>query len=157
MIANHGRVDKYNHQFEGRNSRLDGLQAAILNVKLKHLDDWIEQRNAMARYYLSKLSGIKGLILPIIRPKVRHAFHLFVIRSDRRDDLARYLSDEGIQTGLHYPVALPKLSAYGYLNQGEESMVANSQDSQLLSLPMGEHLDDRQLDTVIRMVKEFYL
>jgi dTDP-4-amino-4,6-dideoxygalactose transaminase len=157
MIANHGRVDKYDHQFEGRNSRLDGLQASILNVKLKHLDGWIEKRNAIARHYLSRLSGIKGLILPIIRQEVRHAFHLFVIRSDRRDDLARYLSDEAIQTGIHYPVALPKLSAYAYLNQGEESMTANLQDSQLLSLPMGEHLDYEQLDAVIRVVKDFYL
>lgn len=156
MIANHGRIDKYDHQFEGRNSRLDGLQAAILNVKLKYLNSWVDRRNAVAKRYLEGLSGMNEITLPRIRPEVRHAFHLFVIRTKNRDALARHLSNASIQTGIHYPIALPKLSAYAYLSQAEEPMAANQQDSQLLSLPMGEHLSDTQVDTVIQAVKNCF-
>ena len=157
MIANHGRIDKYNHLFEGRNSRLDGLQAAILNVKLKYLDSWIERRNMIARDYLKVLAGITQIHLPHIKENVRHAFHLFVIRTVRRNELAEYLSAAGIQTGIHYPIALPKLAAYAYLNQAGEPTVANQQDSQLLSLPMGEHLNDDQVEEVIQVIKSFFV
>jgi dTDP-4-amino-4,6-dideoxygalactose transaminase len=156
MIANHGRIDKYNHEFEGRNSRLDGLQAAILNVKLKHLDIWVERRNEIARQYIAGLSDIKAITLPIIRPEVRHAFHLFVGRSMQRDALTRHLSQASIQTGIHYPIALPKLAAYTYLNQADEPMIANQQDSQLLSLPMGEHLSNEQVLDVIQAIRVFF-
>ncbi len=155
MIANHGRIDKYNHEFEGRNSRLDGLQAAILNVKLKHLDEWIDRRNQIARLYMEGLSDAKDVVLPTVQPDVRHAFHLFVIRTRQRDALIKHLNDSGIQTGIHYPIALPKLSAYVYLNQANESMVANRQDSRLLSLPMGEHLNDDQVLEVIKKINLF--
>jgi dTDP-4-amino-4,6-dideoxygalactose transaminase len=156
MIANHGRIDKYNHMFEGRNSRLDGLQAAILNVKLKYLDSWIERRNVIARDYLNGLAGTAQLHLPHIKENVRHAFHLFVIRTARRNELAEHLSAAGIQTGIHYPLALPKLAAYAYLNQAGEPIVANKQDSQLLSLPMGEHLSNEEVLKVIQTTKDFF-
>lgn len=156
MIANHGRIDKYNHEFEGRNSRLDGLQAAILNVKLKYLDAWVERRNEIARQYISGLTDIKAITLPTIRSEVRHAFHLFVVLTEQRDALARHLSQASIQTGIHYPIALPKLAAYAYLNQAGESMVANQQDSQLLSLPMGEHLSADSVSIIIHAVKDFF-
>ena len=156
MIANHGRIDKYNHEFEGRNSRLDGLQAAILNVKLKHLDGWIEKRNAVANQYISGLSKIDDLTVPTICPYIRHAFHLFVIRTPERTALAKHLNDAGIQTGIHYPIALPKLSAYAYLNQANEPMIANRYDSELLSLPMGEHLNIGDVDKVIHSVITFF-
>lgn len=156
MIANHGRIDKYNHEFEGRNSRLDGLQAAILSAKLPHLESWIEARNRVAQLYLSGLSGIEGLTLPAVRPSVRHAFHLFVVRTAQRDELAEHLKRAGIQTGIHYPIALPRLTAYAYLGQGLEPMNANRMDAQLLSLPIGEHLDDADVRTVIDAVQAFF-
>jgi dTDP-4-amino-4,6-dideoxygalactose transaminase len=156
MIANHGRVDKYNHEFEGRNSRLDGLQAAILYAKLPHLDGWIDRRNDIARRYLEGLNGVREVCLPRIRDGVRHGFHLFVIRTAARDALKAYLSANGIETGIHYPIALPKLAAYRYLGQADEPLYANAQDVQLLSLPIGEHLDDRQVDTVVREIKDFF-
>ena len=156
MIANHGRIDKYNHEFEGRNSRLDGLQAAILNVKLKYLDGWVERRNAIARHYIKGLSGIKELSLPVIKADVRHAFHLFVVCTGQRDDLAKHLSEAGIQTGIHYPIALPKLSAYAYLNQAQEPMTANQQDSKLLSLPIGEHLTPDEVYKIIQTVGDYF-
>ena len=156
MIANHGRIDKYNHEFEGRNSRLDGLQAAILCVKLKHLNQWIDRRNQIARQYIDGLSDIKDIILPSINSAIRHAFHLFVVRTEKRDALMKHLNDASIQTGIHYPIALPKLSAYSYLKQSNEPMAANQQDSQVLSLPMGEHLSDEQVFEVIVAIKRFF-
>jgi dTDP-4-amino-4,6-dideoxygalactose transaminase len=157
MIANHGRIDKYNHQFEGRNSRLDGLQAAILNVKLKYLDGWINHRNLLANVYLSDLSGLSDVTLSQIDSNVRHAFHLFVIRVENRDELAAYLLADGIQTGVHYPIALPKLSAYEYLAAVTDTPIANQHDHQLLSLPIGEHLTVDDVRFVFSKVSEYYL
>jgi dTDP-4-amino-4,6-dideoxygalactose transaminase len=156
MIANHGRVEKYNHEFEGRNSRLDSMQAAVLRVKLRHLDGWVDRRGAVARRYLAGLAGTPGLIVPEIRPDTRHAFHLFVVRCDRRDALAAHLEARGIQTGIHYPIALPKLEAYQYLGQADEPLVSNRIDGEVLSLPIGEHLDDAAVDAVIAAVREFF-
>lgn len=155
MIGNHGRIEKYNHEFEGRNSRLDTLQAAVLRVKLRHLDGWIDRRRAVARQYFEGLAGVPGIRLPVVRPEVRHVYHLFVVRTTQRDALAAFLAARDIQTGVHYPIALPKLSAYAYLGQADESMRANLEDGQLLSLPMGEHLDGDVVRTVIAAVREF--
>lgn len=155
LIANHGRISKYDHLIEGRNSRLDGLQAALLHVKLRHLDGWIERRNAVAARYLDGLAGLPGLSLPGIRDGVRHAFHLFVIRLAARDALQTALKEQGIETGIHYPTALPKLLAYAHLDQASEPMRANAHDRELLSLPMGEHLSDEQVDMVIAEIAQF--
>lgn len=156
MIANHGRIAKYSHELEGRNSRLDGLQAAILNVKLRYLDRWIERRNQVARLYIDGLRDVSAVTLPGVRPDVRHVFHLFVIRSDRRDGLAEHLASAGVHTGIHYPIALPKLAAYAYLGQARELMHANEQDRQLLSLPIGEHISDDDVEVVIGAIKQFF-
>lgn len=155
MIANHGRIDKYDHQFEGRNSRLDGLQAAILRAKLPALDGWIDRRNAVAKRYLAELNGVDGLVLPTVSPDVRHAFHLFVVRSPERDALAAHLRERGIQTGIHYPIALPDLGAYAYLRSDSTPRRASELAPQLLSLPMGEHLRDEDIDAVVDAVKSF--
>lgn len=155
MIANHGRLDKYNHLFEGRNSRLDGLQAAILRVKLRHLDSWVERRNTVARAYLEGLRGVGDLCLPSISKEIRHAFHLFVVRTGHRDALKEHLHAAGIETGVHYPIALPKLKAYEYLGPVDETMFACRADKSLLSLPMGEHLTDAEVGQVIDAVRSF--
>jgi len=156
MIANHGRIEKYNHEFEGRNSRLDGLQAAVLSIKLKHLDNWIEKRVEVANYYLSKLSHIELISLPSKQNWVKHAYHLFVIRTDKRDSLAEFLANKGIQTGIHYPISLPKLKAYEYTGQGNEDMFANQSDKCLLSLPIGEHLSRENLEKVVAAIEEYF-
>ena len=156
MIANHGRTGKYDHQFEGRNSRLDALQAAILSVKLEHLDSWVDRRNELAQAYSVGLKGVGDLALPVLPQNCRHAFHLFVVRTDRRDGLAAFLKDRGIETGVHYPISLPKLEAYNYLDQGEEDMFANRSDATLLSLPIGEHLKGEDAMEVIGAVKAFF-
>lgn len=154
MIANHGRLAKYDHEFEGRNSRLDGLQAAVLSVKLKYLEEWTEQRIRLAEEYLDGLSDVPGLTLPQRADNVRQVYHLFVIRTNRRDALRTYLAERDIQTGIHYPTALPKLAAYDYLGRGHQSGYAWTQDSTLLSLPIGEHLDS--VAPVIQAVKDFF-
>jgi dTDP-4-amino-4,6-dideoxygalactose transaminase len=155
-ISNHGRVAKYDHDFEGRNSRLDGIQAAILNVKLKYLDTWIERRIEISSLYLDGLSEIKGLILPVRYEWAKQAYHLFVVRTSRRDELQSYLSKKNIQTGIHYPISLPKLKAYSYVKQSTEKMFANSVDSCLLSLPIGEHLTNKDVGVVIDAIKKFF-
>jgi dTDP-4-amino-4,6-dideoxygalactose transaminase len=155
MIANHGRLKKYDHQFEGRNSRLDGLQAAILGAKLPHLDSWVDQRNAVAQVYLDGLAGLPGITLPTLPRGGRHAFHLFVIRTEARDALAAFLAEREIQTGIHYPIALPKLQAYDYLGQGDDDFFANRSDVTLLSLPIGEHLSVEDARIVVEGVKAF--
>jgi dTDP-4-amino-4,6-dideoxygalactose transaminase len=156
MIANHGRVAKYDHQFEGRNSRLDALQAAILQVKLGHLDRWLLRRRAVADRYRHGLAGIAGLTLPRQAADVAHAYHLFVVRTAARGALMGALEARGIQTGIHYPIALPKLAAYDYLGQTDAPLRANQMDRELLSLPMGEHLSDDDVDAVIAGVKAFF-
>jgi dTDP-4-amino-4,6-dideoxygalactose transaminase len=155
MIANHGRLQKYDHLFEGRNSRLDGLQAAILLAKLPHLDRWVDQRNAIARAYLDGLASLPHIVLPVLPTSGRHAFHLFVVRTGQRDALQAFLTERQIQTGIHYPIALPKLRAYDYLGMGNTDLFANRTDSTLLSLPIGEHLTVEDAYVVVEAVKAF--
>ena len=156
MIANHGRVDKYNHEFEGRNSRLDGLQAAILAVKLEHLDGWIQARRATAARYERNLKEARELFLPSQASWADHVWHLYVVRTSKRNALRDALEKSGIQTGIHYPIALPKLEAYEYLDQAAEPMLANRLDGDLLSLPMGDHLTEAEVDAVSEAVLGFF-
>tara|TARA_B100001750_G_C15428953_1_gene557098 strand:+ start:88 stop:1191 length:1104 start_codon:yes stop_codon:yes gene_type:complete len=156
MIANHGRVDKYNHEFEGRNSRLDGLQAAILNIKLNHLQKWTERRRAIASIYKKNLENVKEITIPVEKPNSKHVYHLYVIRTKERDDLLAYLNEEGISTGIHYPIALPKLAAYKHIGQKDEDLRCNSMDAELLSLPMGDHLEDDEVFFITEKINNYF-
>ena len=140
MIANHGRISKYDHEFSGRNSRLDGLQASILNVKLKYIDQWTSQRIMIAEEYLIQLANCSNVVLPIKQQWAKQVYHLFVIRTDNRINLMRVLADAGVQTGIHYPIALPKLEAFKYIGQSEERGFAWNSDENLLSLPVNTAL-----------------
>ena len=152
MIANHGRTEKYNHEFEGRNSRLDGIQAAILSVKLKHLNLWTEARVTVAEYYLKNLKDLEYMVLPKREEWAKQVYHLFVIRTKKRDELNRYLKNNGISCGVHYPISLPKLNAYDYLNQEKDDFFANKTDSELLSLPIGEHLSEKEVEKIVEVL-----
>lgn len=156
MISNHGRIEKYNHEFEGRNSRLDGLQAAILSIKLKYLNQWTKSRIQVAEYYIEELNSIDQLFLPKREEWATQVYHLFVIRTKKRDELQEYLKKYNIPTGVHYPIALPKLKAYEYLNKQNELFFANTSDNQLLSLPIGEHLKEPELIQIVNTIKKFY-
>src|SRR5882724_2849794 len=121
MVANHGRLEKYTHKMEGVNSRLDGLQAAILRVKLRHLDNWNESRRRHADFYFEALTG-GDLQMPVVHEHAEPVWHLFVVRVSDRAGLQAELKQEGIATGVHYPVPLHRQPAYEDLGIAQESL-----------------------------------
>ena len=153
MVANHGRITKYNHEFGGRNSRLDGLQAAILNVKLQYLDIWIDHRSMIANIYIDEMKNIIKVKAPRVNSSVKHAYHLFVIQHPERDKLIECLKLEEIETGIHYPVALPKLQAFNYIDSNCNEFVACQIDKNLLSLPIGEHISVDDVKRVVNLIR----
>ncbi len=153
MFSNHGRTEKYNHEFEGINSRLDGIQAAILDVKLKHVERWTERRRAVAGTYDAGLKGFVGT--PAVAPACRHVYHLYVVRVKHRERVIAFLKERGIATGIHYPIPLPFLNAYRHLgHQAADFPVAGSLQGEILSLPMHGDLTDAQVDHVIDSLRE---
>jgi dTDP-4-amino-4,6-dideoxygalactose transaminase len=135
MLRNYGSVVKYENLELGVNSRMDELQAAFLSVKLCRLDEWNARRNRIAQIYLEQLHGT-GLTLPSVGEGVTHAWHLFVIQSDSRDDLQKILSDDGIQTLIHYPIPPQRQVAYRDLASGS-SVMTDLMAARVLSLPIG--------------------
>ena len=156
MIANHGRIEKYDHEFEGRNSRLDSIQAAVLNLKLKHLNEMNLRRITNAKIYQSELNKINQIYLPKIETWAKSVFHQFVIRTERRDDLKFYLKENGIDTGIHYPIALPKLKAYENYKESTLNFYSMKYDSQILSLPISEHLNQKDILIISSAIKSFF-
>lgn len=157
MIANHGRIDKYDHEMEGVNSRLDGLQAAILNVKLRHLPEWNTARRRNAALYGRYLRD-SGVRTPQDNPDIESVYHLYVINvgEEKRDELRAALSDAGIASGIHYPIALPNLKAYEYLDHAPEDFpVSTRASAEILSLPMFPELTEEQIAEVADAVKAF--
>jgi dTDP-4-amino-4,6-dideoxygalactose transaminase len=153
--ARHG--GKGEHVIEGINSRLDGLQAAVLNAKLPHLQAWTEARRGVASRYNHLLSGVDGLLLPEAAPGREHVYHLYVIRTDERDSLKKHLSDAGISTVLSYPKALPFYPAYAYLGHNPEDFpVAHANQSRILSLPIYPEIGEEMLTYVADKVVEFH-
>jgi dTDP-4-amino-4,6-dideoxygalactose transaminase len=156
MIANHGRIAKYDHQFEGRNSRMDGIQGAILTVKLAHLESWLQRRCVVAARYQAGLRGVGDLVRPAERDWGRHVYHLYVVRTGSRDALRDFLKGRGIETGIHYPIALPKLAAYAYCGQAKDELFANRADGEILSLPIGDHMNISDAEEVVNACREYY-
>ena len=153
LIANHGQPAKYQHTLIGRNSRMDGIQAAVLSVKLQHLDSWLDARRRNAARY-NELLADAGIQLPTAPEHATHTYHLFVIRVADRDAVAAKLNQAGVDTGLHYPTALPFLDAYsGAGHRPEDFPVAHSQMSELLSLPMYAELTDEMISHVCETLK----
>ena len=155
--ANHGALVKHQHEIEGINSRLDGLQAAVLSAKLPHLREWTARRQAVARAYDEALAGIEGVELPRRRPGTEHVFHLYVIRTQRRDALRAYLSERGIETQIHYPTALPFLPAYRRLGYVPADFpLAHAAQSEILSLPMYAELPIGAVREVADAIRGFH-
>lgn len=148
QIAHHGGLQKYEHDRIGRNSRLDSLQAAVLRVKLPHLNAWNAQRDIIAREYMRLLADTEGLVLPTLHAQAQCVWHLFVVRilDGKRDSVRQKLAEAGIETGLHYPKALPSCAAYQNVPFVRTSATPNAcaWEAEILSLPMGEHLDKTQ-------------
>jgi dTDP-4-amino-4,6-dideoxygalactose transaminase len=156
MFANHGALQKHSHKMEGMNSRMDGLQAAILSVKLPYVRQWNQQRRANADRYSEFLSGIAEVNVPAIREHSDHIFHLYVIRTSQRDNMQAYLKEKGISTGIHYPTALPFLPAYAYLGHSPQDFpVASAYQRQIISLPMFPELTGQQTEFVTDNIRAF--
>lgn len=157
MYARHGALKKHQHEIEGINSRLDGIQAAILDTKLPHILEWTEKRIAVAALYNSSLNGIPQIVIPAVRNNSKHTFHLYVIRCEKREELIAFLNEKGIATAIHYPTALPNLKAYQYLGKQPENFpVASNFESQILSLPIFPELSEEHIKYVATTIREFY-
>ena len=153
-FINHGRKDKYLHISEGFNFRLDNLQAAILDVKLKYLESWINKKRSIANQYNKEL--MNSIAVPFVDEAVKHSYHLYVIKSKNRDALKKHLEINGIETGIHYPLPLhlqPALSYLGY--KKGDFPVAESLAEQILSIPMYPFLKDEEQDKIISAINNF--
>lgn len=157
MYANHGSLKKHAHQIEGINSRLDGIQAAVLTVKLKYIRKWTEQRRANAQKYSELLADVAEIATPKVRPNSIHSYHLYVIRTKEREALSEFLQSNGVETAIHYPCILPMLPAYAYLRHSSSDFPAASDaQGQILSLPMFPELSAAQIEHVANSIKAFY-
>lgn len=151
-FARHG--GKHEHTIEGINSRMDGLQAAVLNVKMKYLEPWTRRREEIAALYSQHLP--QSVRIPSIRSDCRHVFHLYVIRSSRRDELKSYLATQEIPTAINYPRALPFYPAYQYLEGAAERFSVSSRHAEeILSLPMHPLLSSEEVSQVCEAVNLF--
>ena len=156
ILARHGGLTKHQHSVEGINSRLDGLQAAILSAKLPHLSRWTSARQAAAAVYNAGLNQIEDVELPSVAAGRSHVYHLYTIQPPRRDELAAHLGANGVQTAINYPVALPFLEAYSrFGHRSEQFPNAHRQQSRILSLPMFAEITADQQKTVVDLIRAF--
>ena len=155
----HGSVEKYIHDFEGHNYRMEEIQAGVLNVKLKYIEKWTDNRRKYAKLYSEtfKSMGIEQAIPPFNPDYCNPVYHLYIIRVQNREELMKYLSDNGIQTGLHYPIPLHEQRAYAHLGyKPEDFPVAGKYAKEILSLPIYPEMKDEMVYYVCDKIKEFY-
>ena len=162
MLRDHGQAKKYYHEFEGYNGRLDAIQAGILRIKLKHLSEWNEKRRRNASFYTRLLTrNPEHVTCDIITPHepqwAKAVYHLYIIRTKKRDELQKYLSENGINTGLHYPIPLHLQKAYANngFKQGDFP-ITEKVASEILSLPMYPELTTEQIEFIVQKIKEFH-
>jgi dTDP-4-amino-4,6-dideoxygalactose transaminase len=157
MLRDHGSDQKYLHTTLGHNYRMEGIQGAVLGVKLKYLDTWTDARRNHAARYARGLAGLADVKLPQEMPYARHVYHLYVIRTPERDRLQKFLGDRGIATGLHYPVPLHLQQVFSELGYKEGDLpVAEALSKEILSLPMFAELTDDQIDYTCTAIREFF-
>jgi len=154
MIAQHGQMGKHNHIISGRNSRLDGMQAAILNVKINHLIKWTTQRQFVAQQYDQLLKPTKEIKLPSISSKGTCVYHLYAIEAQKRDELKRYLDSNGISTAIHYPLPLTSTLPFHSTKRfpNAERITANT-----LSLPIFAEINLDEVGYVADKINTFYI
>ena len=157
MYANHGSLKKHEHKIEGINSRMDTLQAAVLNVKIKYIEGWIKNRRDAAEMYNHYLKDIEEIKLPLAHKEAFHTYHLYVIQSSKRKNLMSCLGDKNISTGIHYPKALPMLDCYKSHNLDlDEFPNACNNSKKILSLPMFPEITEKQIKYISKNIKGFY-
>jgi UDP-2-acetamido-2-deoxy-ribo-hexuluronate aminotransferase len=157
MIANHGQRKKYHHELVGVNSRLDTLQAAVLSVKLRYLDEYTHQRNDVADFYDHALADMKGVVIPARDKRSTHAFHQYTLQVERRDELKLFLEHRGIPTMIYYPVPLHLQKAYHNPGYGEGSFpVTEKLSKTVISLPIHTEMKPAELEFICDAIKNFY-
>jgi dTDP-4-amino-4,6-dideoxygalactose transaminase len=155
-LRNYGGKEKYVHEFVGCNSRLDELQAAVLRIKLKYLDNWIKQRRNHAKKYVELLRNSDVVMLPIEMQNAKHAYYLFVIRHAKRDELKTFLEKNGIGTGIHYPIPIHMQPSYAYLKiRGGSFPVTENHAKEILSLPMFAELTNEEISYIAEKIMQF--
>ena len=143
MFREHGQKAKYHHEIVGWNARMDGIQAALLSVKLRHIEAWTQRRREIATLYRSLLADLEGVLLPGERVGAQHVYHLYVIQTVERDRFREELEAHGVGTGIHYPIPIHQLPAFQYLGYAEGSFpVTERVCSRIVSLPMFPELSD---------------
>jgi dTDP-4-amino-4,6-dideoxygalactose transaminase len=164
MLREHGQSEKYCHQSFGHNYRMEGIQGAVLGVKLKYLDKWTEGRRRAAAKYKELLSDLDEIKLPMEMPNAKHVYHLFVIQvngnngKEMRDKLQKFLGENGVATGLHYPIPLHQQNCFSYLSYKEGDFPVTEQlATKGLSLPMFPELSDGKIQYVSEKLKEFFV
>jgi dTDP-4-amino-4,6-dideoxygalactose transaminase len=156
MLARHGGLTKHQHEIEGINSRLDGLQAAILSAKLPYLSQWTRARQNAAAVYDAGLNQVEDVEIPRVGLDRTHVYHLYTVQHPRRDELATYLKENGVQTAVNYPVALPFLEAYSrFGHRPEQFPNAHRQQSRILSLPIFAEITADQQKMVVDLIRAF--
>jgi len=155
MIANHGGLKKHSHEIEGINSRMDGIQAAILSAKLNYIDEWTSLRISHSKFYSSGIINEK-IIKPVEKNNVKHVYHLYVIRSEVRDLLKTHLKDNGIPTSIHYPKSLPYLPAYDYLKHIPSDFPnAYNLTEKILSIPIYPEMSEEKIKYIFDKINSF--
>ena len=157
ILRNYGSQKKYYNEELGNNMRLDELQAAVLSVKLKYLNLWTEQRQTIACWYNENLRDIGDLILPKIADGATHVFHLYVIRTSRRNEIASYLSENGISTLIHYPLPPHLQTAYSHLGYSKSSFpIAEVIAETCLSLPIWPGMNVEEVEFIAKTIRTFF-
>jgi len=157
MIRDHGSEVKYHHEILGHNYRMEGIQGAVLGVKMKYIEGWTEARRSVAQRYGQLLKGLPEFVLPVESPGTRHVYHLYVVRTPHRDKLQKHLQERGVSTGLHYPVPLHLQKAFQHLGyrKGDFPSAEMAAD-QVLSLPIYPELTAEQLEYVVESIQGFF-
>jgi dTDP-4-amino-4,6-dideoxygalactose transaminase len=156
-MRNCGAKIKYHHEIKGYNSRLDTLQAAVLQIKLKYLDKWNSRRRELANYYTKSLVKISSVVTPRELSGVIPVYHLYVIQTGKRDKLLEYLQKKGISVGIHYPIPIHLQKAYVELGYKKGDFpVTEKYADRILSLPMFPELTTKEIDYVVTNIKEFF-
>ncbi|MBF0489126.1 MAG: DegT/DnrJ/EryC1/StrS family aminotransferase [Candidatus Omnitrophica bacterium] len=155
MLRDYGRKGRYEHKIKGTNSRLDTLQAVVLNAKLKHLDEWNAMRAKNAAYYAELLKPLSGVVTPITKSDRTHVFQTYAIRLSNRDQVVESLKAKGIGALIHYPIPLHLQEAYADLGyKAGDFPVAEKTANEILSLPMFPHMNKEQVEMVVKALKE---
>lgn len=158
MIANHGQVKKYVHKYIGINSRLDTLQAAILDIKLGHLDSYASARQAVAAYYDEQLGNLQDLVIPARSVHSSHVFHQYtlMVKDNKRDQLKQYLESKGIPAMIYYPIPLNEQEAFSKIGRKVGTLPVTSQlCNEVLSLPIHTEMLQEQLDYIVGNIRSF--